>query len=250
MRSTEHVMGLDLRITLQSSCSDSGQNESRTEDEHKSEHWTDEEEVCWWVYISYFANKIIIENTRKLARRVGSRKSRTPLTGTKPIIDTDKLFAGGVIGYRSKEKSGLGFMDNGGNKAFCSRVYLTTNRVKTASKFTMTTNRDTTPSRVYLTTSRVKTASKFTMTTNRDTTPSRVYLTTNRVKTASKFTMTTNRDTTPSRVYLTTNRVKTAGKFTMTTNRDTTPSRASWPSKEVIHLISSSWQQGQNTRHV
>ena len=75
-------------------------------------------------YIGYFASEMITENIRKLARRVGSRK-RTSLTRTKPITDTEKLFAGGPIGYLSKgKKSGLGFMDNSSSKAFCGKVYL------------------------------------------------------------------------------------------------------------------------------
>ena len=47
MGSVEQVVGLDFRITLLSSCSDTGQNDSRTKDEHKSGHITGEEEVCW-----------------------------------------------------------------------------------------------------------------------------------------------------------------------------------------------------------
>ena len=39
-------------------------------------------------YIGYLASEIIIDNVRKLARRIGSRKKRTFLTGTKPITDT------------------------------------------------------------------------------------------------------------------------------------------------------------------
>ena len=47
MGSTEQVAGLDLRITLLSSCSDTGRNDSKTEDKHKSGHTTGEKEVCW-----------------------------------------------------------------------------------------------------------------------------------------------------------------------------------------------------------
>ena len=47
MGSTKRVVGLDFRITLLRSCSDTGQDDSRTEDEHKSGHTTGEEEVCW-----------------------------------------------------------------------------------------------------------------------------------------------------------------------------------------------------------
>ena len=78
-------------------------------------------------YIGYSASEIITENIRKLARRVGSRKRRTFLTGTKPFTDTEKSFAGGAVGYLSTGKSGLGSMDSGGKKAFCSSVYLFVN---------------------------------------------------------------------------------------------------------------------------
>ena len=78
-------------------------------------------------YIGYFASEIITENIRKLARRVSSRKRRPFFTGTKPITDTEKLFAGRVIGYLSTKKSGLGFKENGGDTAFCSKVYLFVN---------------------------------------------------------------------------------------------------------------------------
>ena len=66
-----------------------------------------------------FESKIITENIRKLARQISSRK-RSFLTADKPFTDTKKLFAGGSIGYLSTEKSGFGFMDNGGNQAFYS----------------------------------------------------------------------------------------------------------------------------------
>ena len=79
------------------------------------------------MYIGYFASEIITENIRKLARRVGGRERRTFLTGTKPITDTDKLFPGGAVRYLSTEESGLGFKDSGGNRAFCSIVYLFVN---------------------------------------------------------------------------------------------------------------------------
>ena len=59
-------------------------------------------------YIGYFASEIITENIRKLARRVGSRKRRTFLMGTKPITDTERFLAGGAIGYLSAENFGLG----------------------------------------------------------------------------------------------------------------------------------------------
>ena len=51
------------------------------------------------------------------------RKRGTFLTGTRPITNNENLFAGGVIGHLSTEKSGFGFRDNGGNKGFCSGVY-------------------------------------------------------------------------------------------------------------------------------
>ena len=78
---TEQVVGLYFRITLLSSCSNTGQNESRAEDKHKSGHTTGEEEVCWsrLELIGYFASKII----------------------------TDKLFTGGTIGYLSTERMAL-----------------------------------------------------------------------------------------------------------------------------------------------
>ena len=78
-------------------------------------------------YIGYFASEMITENIRKLARRLGGRERRTFLTGTKPITDTEKSFAGGAVGCLSTEKSGLGSMDSGGKKAFCSSVYLFVN---------------------------------------------------------------------------------------------------------------------------
>ena len=54
------------------------------------------------VHIGYFASKVITENVRKLARRAGSRKRRTFLTGTKPNTDTEKLLAGGAVGSVSQ----------------------------------------------------------------------------------------------------------------------------------------------------
>ena len=45
MESTEQVVGMDFRIALLSSCSDTGQNDSRTEDKHKSGHITGKEEI-------------------------------------------------------------------------------------------------------------------------------------------------------------------------------------------------------------
>ena len=71
-------------------------------------------------------SKITTEDIRRLARRVGCWK-RSSLTATKPFTDTEKLFAGGAIGYLSTEKSRFGIMDNGVNKAFCSRVCLFVN---------------------------------------------------------------------------------------------------------------------------
>ena len=44
MGSTEQVIGWDFRITLLSSSSETGQKDSKTEDEHKSGHTTGEEE--------------------------------------------------------------------------------------------------------------------------------------------------------------------------------------------------------------
>ena len=39
------VVGQDFRITLLSFCSDTGENDSRIDDEHKSGHTTGEEEI-------------------------------------------------------------------------------------------------------------------------------------------------------------------------------------------------------------
>ena len=47
MGSTEQIVGLDFRITLLGSCSDTGQNDTRTEDDRKSGYTTGEEVVCW-----------------------------------------------------------------------------------------------------------------------------------------------------------------------------------------------------------
>ena len=76
MGSTEQVIGWDFRITLLSSSSETGQKDSKTEDEHKSEHTTGEEGLLVKVgaYMGYFASEIITENIGKLAGRVGSRK--------------------------------------------------------------------------------------------------------------------------------------------------------------------------------
>ena len=75
-------------------------------------------------YIGYFASEIIRENIRNLTKQVVSRKRRTFFTGTLPVADTEKVFAGGAIGYLNTVKSVFGIMDDGSsNKAFCSRVY-------------------------------------------------------------------------------------------------------------------------------
>jgi len=72
-------------------------------------------------------SKITTEDIRRLARRVGCRKRRSYLTAAKQFTTTEKLIAGGAVIYLSIEKSGFGIMDNGVNKAFCSRVCLFVN---------------------------------------------------------------------------------------------------------------------------
>ena len=54
------------------------------------------------VFIGSFESEVITEIVRELARRVGSRKRRTFLTGTKPNTDTEKLLAGGAVGSVSQ----------------------------------------------------------------------------------------------------------------------------------------------------
>ena len=70
-------------------------------------------------YVGNSVSKIITEDIRRLARRVGSRK-RSYLKAAKLFTVTEKLSAGVAIGYLSTEKSGFGIMDNGGNKAFAA----------------------------------------------------------------------------------------------------------------------------------
>ena len=53
-------------------------------------------------YVGNFASKIITENLKRLARRVGSRQ-RSVLTAAKPFTDTEQLFAGGAVGCLSTD---------------------------------------------------------------------------------------------------------------------------------------------------
>ena len=51
-------------------------------------------------YVGNFASEIITENIRKLAR---PSRRRSFLTAAKPFTDTEKLFAGGAVGYLSTD---------------------------------------------------------------------------------------------------------------------------------------------------
>ena len=77
------------------------------------------------MYVSNFGNKIITENVRKLAWWISSKK-----VFSRPLSHLQTLkscLLEELLAVLSTEKSGLGFMNNGGDTMFCSRVYLFVN---------------------------------------------------------------------------------------------------------------------------
>ena len=78
------------------------------------------------MYVSNFGSKIITENVRKLARWISSKKK----VFSRPLSHLQTLkscLLEELLAILSTEKSGLGFMNNGGDTMFCSRVYLFVN---------------------------------------------------------------------------------------------------------------------------